>query len=221
MELTLGPVLFEWQRDEVFNFYEEVSRMGVDRVYLGEVVCVKKRGLHAGDMNTIATMLEKAGKKVVLSTLAVVSNEAELNSVRGLLCLPFPVEANDMSLFNMAAPPGRDISAGPHITAYNVPSIEFLKSIGVRRVTFPVELSRDAVKYNIGKTGIEAEVFAHGKVPLAFSWRCYASRAHGLTKTGCRHHCAEYPDGMEIRSLEGEPLFTVNGTSLLGAGIYT
>ncbi|MBI5344398.1 MAG: U32 family peptidase, partial [Deltaproteobacteria bacterium] len=81
--------------------------------------------------------------------------------------------------------------------------------------------SRDAVKYNIGKTGIEAEVFAHGKVPLAFSWRCYASRAHGLTKTGCRHHCAEYPDGMEIRSLDGEPLFTVNGTSLLGAGIYT
>ncbi|MBI5681935.1 MAG: U32 family peptidase [Deltaproteobacteria bacterium] len=86
---------------------------------------------------------------------------------------------------------------------------------------FPVELSRDAIGYNIQNTNIDGEVFAHGKVPLAFSWRCYTSRHYGLNKTNCKHHCRLYPDGMVLKSIEKEPLFTVNGTSILSADAYT
>jgi len=75
--------------------------------------------------------------------------------------------------------------------------------------------------YNIAKTGVPGEVFAHGKVPLAFSWRCYTSRAYGLTKTGCAHDCARHPGGMEIKTVDGEPLFTINGTSILSAKTYS
>ena len=84
-----------------------------------------------------------------------------------------------------------------------------------------MELSGTAVAFNIAKTGIKGEVFAHGKVPLAFSWRCYTSRAHGLDKSNCAHDCARDPDGMEIRSVEGEPLFTINGTTILSARTYS
>lgn len=221
MELTLGPVLFEWKRDEMLRFYEEAADMDVDTVYVGEVVCSKKRGLLMDDIPRIAERLRRAGKKVALSTLAVVSNEEELDTVRGLLKFPYPIEANDVSVFNMADPSKREVIAGPHITSYNAQTIAFLKGIGVSRFTLPVELSRDSIRHNIAETGITAEVFAHGKVPLAFSWRCYTSRAHSLTKTECRRDCARYPDGMEIKTLEGEPVFTLNGTSVMSARVYS
>ncbi len=217
MELTLGPILFEWKREEVLAFYEEAAEMDVDTVYLGEVVCAKKLGFSVKDIAGVAKMLTGAGKKVVLSSLAVVSNEKELGLVRALVELPYAIEANDMSVFNLADPRERDVYCGPHITTYNAPSIEFLKGLGVRHVCFPVELPAEAVAYNIRETGIEAEVFAWGRVPLAFSWRCYTSRAHGLSKTNCRHDCARYPGGIMIRTMDGEPIFTINGTSILSA----
>lgn len=221
MELTLGPVLFEWKREEMVKFYEGVAGMDIDTVYLGEVVCTRKLALNFDDIERIAGILADSGKKVVLSSLAVISNEEELEFTRRLAGFPYPIEANDMSVLNIADPSKREVLAGPHITAYNAPSIEFLKEVGVRHVTFPVELPRESVLYNIRETGIEAEVFVHGKVPLAFSWRCYTSRAFGLGKTECRHHCAKYPDGMEIKTMDSEPVFTINGTTLLSASTYT
>lgn len=227
MELTLGPILFEWTRDKTLSFYEEVSRMPVTTVYLGEVVCAKKRGLSVEDIFNVGTMLERAGKKVVVSTLAVVSNEEELESVRKAVGLPFAVEANDMSVFNIVsgtgggtgggtgAGTGKEVFAGPHIQAYNTDDIEFLRGVGAKRFTFPVELPRESIKYNIENTGVEAEVFAHGKVPLAISWRCYTSRAFGLKKSSCRLDCERHPDGMEIDTLKGEPAFTICGTFIL------
>ncbi len=217
MEITLGPVLFEWRQDEIKSFYEQAARMDVDRVYVGEVVCTRKIGLRLNDIEAIIKMLQDAGKKVTLSSLAVISNEEELELTRSLLSYGTSIEANDMAVFNMADPREREVFAGPHITSYNAPTIEFLKSIGVNRIAFPVELSRESIEYSIRQTGISGEVFAHGKMPLAFSWRCYTSRAFGLTKTGCRHDCMKYPDGMELKTVEGEPLFTINGTSILSA----
>ncbi|MBI5887500.1 MAG: U32 family peptidase [Deltaproteobacteria bacterium] len=221
MELTLGPVLFEWKRDEILRFYDEAARMPVDRVYVGEVVCSKKKALTTADIGSVAGMLRQAGKKVVLSSLAVVSNEEELSAVRELADLPFDAEANDMSVFNIVEGKGKTIFAGPHITSYNAPTIDFLKSLGVRRVVFPVELSGESMAYNIKQTGMAGEVFAHGKAPLAFSWRCYTSRAFGLTKGQCQRDCVKYPDGLEIKTVGGEPVFTINGTSLLSAAVYT
>ena len=226
MQLTLGPILFDWKKEDLFRFYDEVADMPVDRVYLGEVVCIKKKGLSVKELEVVGKKLERAGKEVVISSLAVVSNEEELKLIRDIAALSFPIEANDMSVFNILPTshcplPTHEVIAGPHITTYNVPSIEFLKSIGVNRVVFPVELSRDSVSYCIQNTGIDAEVFVHGKVPLAFSWRCYTSRAYGLNKSNCQYHCKQHPDGMSLKTIEGEPTFTINGTSVLSALTYT
>ncbi len=54
MEITLGPQLFFWPKNDVFSFYEKVSNSVIDRVYLGEVVCSKRRELKLDDWLTIA-----------------------------------------------------------------------------------------------------------------------------------------------------------------------
>lgn len=222
MELTIGPILFEWKREEVLEFYKEAAQMPVDRVYVGEVVCNKRRGLNLDDTGRIIEELTKAGKKVTLSSLAVVSNDEELAFTRRLCGLHDSIEANDICVLNMVDPSRTEVFAGPHITTYNVPSIDFLKGLGVRGVTFPVELPKESVAYNIRHCkGVAAEVFAHGCLPLAFSWRCYTSRAYGLSKTECKHHCALHPEGMELKTMEGRPLFNANGTSILSADVYT
>lgn len=222
MEIALGPVLFGWPREKLLGFYREVAEMdSVNRVYLGDVVCAKRRGLTIDDVVSIGEELEARGKKVVLSTLAVVSNEAELDTIRAINETSFAVEANDVSAFNIIDATRREVYAGPHIKTYNGRAMKFLKGLGVRGVTLPVELPGEAVRENIVASEMETELFAHGKVPLAFSWRCYTSRAEGLTKEECRHGCEDDPRGIEIKTLEDQRVFTVNGTSVLSADTLT
>ena len=63
MEITLGPVLFEWRQDEITRFYEEAARMDVDRVYVGEVVCAKKTGLRLGDIEAMKRSTRRYAKR--------------------------------------------------------------------------------------------------------------------------------------------------------------
>jgi len=221
MELTLGPVLFEWKKQDLMAFYEEVAEMPVDTVYVGEVVCSKRRSLTLLDMERIGNMLKKAGKKPVMTTLAVVSNDEELNFTREVCSLPFAIEANDASVLNMVDASKKEVFAGPHIKTYNKEAINFFKSLGVKRITYPVELPKESVRHNTEGSGMEAEVFSHGKLPLAFSWQCYTLRAHGNKKSECARDCVRYPDGMELKTTANEEIFTLNGTSVLSAKIFT
>jgi len=216
MELTLGPVLFDWSRDKLLEFYKETAAWPVSDVYLGEVVCNRKKGLTLDDIVKVGDDLKRAGKNVIVSTLALVSDDKELEYVREACRLPFPIEANDASALQITKGK-KEVVAGPHITSYNYDTVEFLRGIGVKRVVFPVELSRDAMAAIVKNTDIETEVFAYGKLPLAFSWRCYTSRAFGLLKNNCKFDCRKYPEGMMIETLEKRPLFIVNGTQIMSA----
>ena len=215
MELTLGPALFNWKKEEFLRFYQSVADSPVDTVYIGEVICTKRRGLSVRDIEEIADALSKKGKKVILSTPAIVAGREELDYIEAILALPYPVEANDMSVLNLAE--GKEVVAGPHIEVYNHVAVEFLMCCGVKRITFPVELPAETVRDCIEKTSIFGEIVAHGKLPLAFSWRCYTLRAEGLKRKDCRNQCSQWPEGMEIKTLNGERVFNINGTSILSA----
>jgi collagenase-like PrtC family protease len=116
----------------------------------------------------------------------------------------------------------REVIAGPHIATYNSSSIEFLKdNLGIKRVVFPVELSKDAIRHVLSASSIEGEVIAYGKVPLAYSWRCYTLRHFGLSKASCSNNCKAYPKGISVSTLNGQSIFTINGTQVLSGPIYS
>ena len=45
MKLSLGPVLFFWDRDTLMQFYADMAEQPLDIIYMGETVCSKRRSL--------------------------------------------------------------------------------------------------------------------------------------------------------------------------------
>nr|VFJ98407.1 MAG: Collagenase-like protease, PrtC family [Candidatus Kentron sp. LFY] len=113
-----------------------------------------------------------------------------------------------------------DFIIGPHINAYNAETLSLLADLGAMRWVAPVELSR-ATLADLQKSrsdGIQTEVFVYGRLPLAFSARCFTARAHNLPKDQCDFCCGDYPDGLLLKTQEGKNLFTINGVQIQSAG---
>ena len=68
---------------------------------------------------------------------------------------------------------------------------------------------------------IEAEVFAYGRLPLAFSARCFTARRYNLQKEQCEYRCIGFPDGMPLKTREGEAFLTINGVQTQSALVYS
>ena len=220
MKLALGPVLYLWNRDTLLDFYARAAQWPVDIVYLGETVCSKRRALRGRDWLDLAVRFADAGKEVVLSTLALVEAASELGAMRRIAENGhYLVEANDMAAVNMLA--GRTaFVAGPHINTYNGETLRLLAELGARRWVMPVELGRETLSALQAErpTGMETEVFAFGKLPLAFSARCFTARAHDLPKDACEFRCGDYPDGMLLSTREDQAFLTLNGIQIQSAG---
>jgi collagenase-like PrtC family protease len=69
--------------------------------------------------------------------------------------------------------------------------------------------------------GMETEVFAYGRLPLAFSARCFTARHYNLPKDDCQFRCLDHPDGLALATREGAPFLTLNGIQTQSAGVYT
>ena len=213
MKLSLGPILYFWPREQVIDFYKQVAGWPIDIVYLGEVVCSKRRALKLDDWLAIADELRATGKEVVLSTLALLEAESELKTLRRIIDNgEYPVEANDMAAVQLAA--GKlPFVAGPHLNIYNCESLSLMHGAGATRWVMPVELSRDTLQVLLDgcPSELETEVFAYGRLPLAFSARCFTARNEGLPKDDCQLRCADYADGIVMRSQEEQEFLTING----------
>lgn len=99
MKLSLGPLLFYWDKRQIFDFYAEMAGQPLDVIYLGETVCAKRRALSLNDWQALARELAQATRaELVLSGLALIEAASELSSLRRL-CEngELRVEANDMA----------------------------------------------------------------------------------------------------------------------------
>lgn len=213
MKIALGPILTFWPREQVLAFYEQAATWPVDIVYLGEVVCSKRRLLRLEDWLSIAERLSATGKQVVLSTLALLEADSELRSLRRIVDNGrYPIEANDMAAVQMAQNRVPYV-AGPHLNIYNGETLALHHALGARRWVMPVELSHATLAPLQAQrpAGMQTEVFAFGRLPLAVSARCFTARAHHLPKDDCQLRCLDYPDGMPLNTQEGQPLLTMNG----------
>lgn len=213
MNISLGPLLYCWQKQQVIDFYQQVSTSQIPLVYLGEAVCSRRRELKWGDYLALAQMLKQAGKEVVISTLALIEAPSEYAELkRQVENGEFMVEANDMAAVYLAQEHKLPFVCGASINNYNRASLDILQRFGMQRFVMPVELSKTWLSQVIQeKPSFEVEVLGHGYLPLAHSARCFTARHKQLTKDSCETICRQYSKGLLAQTQEQQPLLRLNG----------
>lgn len=221
MKIALGPLQYYWPRDAVFAFYDAMAATPVDIVYLGETVCSRRHELRPSDWLTLADRLAAAGKEVVLSTQVLIESPSDLSALRRTAANGrYLVEANDMGAVH--AVDGRPFVAGPHLNVYNPATLALLARAGAVRWVAPLEISSAGLAAMAAEmpAAVEAEVFAYGRLPLAFSARCFTARHRNLPKDDCRFSCIEHPDGLQLDTQDDRPFLVLNGIQTQSAKVY-
>ena len=129
MKLSLGPVQYYWHRETIFEFYQAMAETPVDIVYLGEVVCSRRRELRHSDWLDIAHMLRDAGKEVVLSTMVLLESTSDVADMHKIVReTEFLIEAGDMgAVHNLALQ--RPFVAGAQLNLFNPDALAWMASL--------------------------------------------------------------------------------------------
>jgi collagenase-like PrtC family protease len=224
MNLSLGPLLYYWSREDTLAFYDDAANWPVARIYLGETVCSRRHLLRLPDWLELAEKLSAAGKEVVLSSQTLIESESDLKTLRKIVGdKRFLVEANEWGAVRLLSDAGAAFIAGPTLNVYNPETLDVLAGLGAKRWLPPVEMSRAALASLLehAPDGMETEVFAYGKLPLAYSARCFTARHYNLPKDDCQFRCLDHPDGLTLSTREGEVFLTLNGIQTQSAGVYS
>ena len=227
MKLSLGPVLYYWDKVQLGQFYAEMSALPLDVIYLGETVCSKRRAFFLDQWLGLGRELQQCSPaQIVLSSLTLIEAASELSSLRRLCDNgQLLVEANDMGAVQFLAERKLPFVAGPALNMYNGHALGQLQDAGMIRWVPPVECSQGLIRDvldqlgEMGRTLPEVEIFAYGHLPLAYSARCFTARAENKPKDDCDFCCINYPDGLALTSQEGQALFTINGIQTMSAQI--
>ncbi len=220
MKLALGPLLYFWSREDTLAFYREAADWPLDIVYLGESVCARRRLLRQPEWFVLAEQLGAAGKEAIVSSQTLIESESDLKALRKLVGDGgFAVEANEWGAVRLLGQARAAFVAGPTLNAYNPDTLALLGELGARRWVAPVEMPGDALAAMPVPAGIETEVFAYGRLPLAYSARCFTARHYNLPKDDCRFRCLDHPDGLPLATREGEAFLTINGVQIQSAKV--
>lgn len=184
MKLSLGPLQYFWPRARTLVFYRMAADWPLDVIYLGETIYSKRRELGTRDWIALAEELAGSGKQVVFSSLSLIEAESELGVLMRLVEHGgFWIEANDLSAVQLCRERGVPFVAGPSLNVYNHQALSLLVEDGLRRWVPGVEQGHQLIgelgdAYRAGGAAMpELEVIAWGRLPLAFSARCFTARA--------------------------------------------
>ena len=218
MQLTLGPILFHWTADMWRDFYLRIAdEAPIDRVVLGEVVCSKRLPFYQALIPEVAERLQRAGKEVVLASLALVTLPRERKMSASLMHSGFKIEINDLTMLNYLEP-GQSFNVGPLVNVYNLATLNWLGDKGAKDICLPPELPITAVQKLAAlrkKQNINIEVWAYGRIPLAISGRCTHARLTSRSKDSCQFVCEKDLDGLAVETLDAQPFLAVNGVQTL------
>lgn len=226
MKLSLGPLLYYWSREDTLAFYQHAAEWPVDIVYLGETVCSRRHLLRLPDYLELAEKFSAAGKEVVLSSQTLIESESDLKALRKLIADGrFKVEANEWGAVRLLAEARLPFVAGPTLNAYNPDTLAMLAEMGAIRWVPPVEMPREMIKQMLTALPeairLETELFGYGRLPLAFSARCFTARHYNLQKDDCQFRCLDHPDGLVLASREGEDFLAINGIQTQSAKVMS
>jgi O2-independent ubiquinone biosynthesis protein UbiV len=218
MRIALGALQYFWPREQTLAYYQQALDWSLDSIYLGETVCSKRRELRLADWLHIGDQFAARGTEVVLSSLALLEAESELSQLRRLCANGrFLIEANDIAAVQACRELGVRFVGGPTLNVYNLGTLQMLRADGLVRLALGVELGREWIEQMRAAAcaaDLELpplEVIAWGRLPLAYSARCFTARALGLGKDDCAFRCLDYPDGLPLATREGSDFLTING----------
>jgi O2-independent ubiquinone biosynthesis protein UbiV len=222
--LTVGPVLGYWSRRALHDFYADMADSCAETVVIGEVVCARRREMKLDDWLALGDELRSAGKEVVLGTQVLIESESDLRLLRRQAeQRDFLVEAGDASALNVLAGADVPFVLGPHINIYSAAALREHRRLGAVRWVAPAELPLASLPLinppapSDGAAPIAIEVLAFGRLPLAFSARCFTARHHKLSKDSCDFRCADDADGLLLSTTDGTPFLALNGIQTLSA----
>ena len=222
MQIALGPLQYYWSRATTLAFYAAACDWPVDIVYLGETVCSRRHELRLSDWLEVADMLAQAGKTPVLSTQVLLESGNDLNALRKITDNGrYGVEANDMGAVHRMQ--GRPFIGGPFLNVYSKPTLDVLAGQGAVRWVMPLEMGRAGLAQlqQDRPAGLQTEVFAYGRMPLAFSARCFTARNRNFPKDNCQYVCMDHPDGLLLETRENQSFLTINGIQTQSALVHT
>ncbi|NKL21154.1 ubiquinone anaerobic biosynthesis protein UbiV [Rhizobium leguminosarum] len=214
--LSLGPIYYLWDGPKWRDFYFRIAdEAPVTHVVLGETVCSKRQHFTEPHLADVVDRLEAAGKRVTLSSLAMVTLERESQHVRSLVCdSSHPIEANDLAALGLLR--GTPHSIGPLVNVYNATAARVLAARGAENIRLPPELPmRSICTLAAEMPDFSFEIFAFGRMPVAISARCAHARSKGLTKDNCQFICSEEPDGLPLRTLDSQSFLVLNGVQTM------
>ncbi len=205
--------MYYWPQATVLDFYRAIAATPIDIVYLGEAVCSRRHEMRAPDWLQLAQTLRDAGKEVVLSTQILIESGADVTAMRKIARNgEFMVEANDMGAVHCLEGKAPFVG-GPHLNIYGVDTLSLLAELGMTRWVMPLEMSQAdlAVMQRSRPAQLQTEIFAYGRMPLAFSARCFTARFRDLPKDDCQFSCIDHPDGLLMQTREHQDFLVLNG----------
>ncbi len=214
--------MYYWPQATVLDFYRTIAASPIDIVYLGEAVCSRRHEMRAPDWLQLAQTLRDAGKEVVLSTQILIESGADVTAMRKITRNgEFMVEANDMGAVHCLEGKAPFVG-GPHLNIYGVDTLSLLAELGMTRWVMPLEMSQAdlAVMQGHRPAQLQTEIFAYGRMPLAFSARCFTARFRDLPKDDCQFSCLDHPDGLLMQTREHQDFLVLNGTQTQSALVY-
>ena len=214
--------MYYWPQATVLDFYRAIAESPIDIVYLGEAVCSRRHEMRAPDWLQLAQTLRDAGKEVVLSTQILIESGADVTAMRKIARNgEFMVEANDMGAVHCLEGKAPFVG-GPHLNIYGVDTLSLLADLGMTRWVMPLEMGQAdlAVMQRNRPAQLQTEIFAYGRMPLAFSARCFTARFRDLPKDDCQFSCIDHPDGLLMQTREHQDFLVLNGIQTQSALVY-
>lgn len=214
--------MYYWPRATVLDFYHAIAASPIDIVYLGEAVCSRRHEMRAPDWMDLARTLHDAGKEVVLSTQILIESGSDVTTMRKVTQnAAFMVEANDMGAVHCLTGKAPFVG-GPHLNIYGIDTLALLADLGMVRWVMPLEMSQAdlAVMQQHRPPHLQTEIFAYGRMPLAFSARCFTARYRDLPKDDCQFSCIDHPDGLLMQTREQQDFLVLNGIQTQSALVY-